>query len=835
MFRSNSQKCDKELQNILHLSDTILNESLKIRGENDSDTSLAKILLETGKITEEKLAHSLASHFGLAIVKPSDYPPLPVLENTISTRFLNEYEIIPLADTSRGIEVAVVDLQDPSLNESFMMAFNKPVVMKIAILSQFVNAFERLYGNNQSEMNQIVGPCDPPEDAENGNDTEQLMDMANEAPVVRLVNYIIKQAINNRASDIHIEPFEKQMKIRHRIDGALTNVDAPPNHSTAAVISRVKIMAKLDIAERRLPQDGRIKIKIEEKDVDLRVSTMPTRYGESVVIRILVNESVIMDFASLGFSGKPLDDFQNILRQPNGMLLVTGPTGSGKTTTLYTALNQLNSPRCKILTVEDPIEYYLEGINQIQVSPKIGLTFSNVLRSMVRQDPDVIMVGEIRDLETAKIAIQSALTGHMVLSTLHTNDAPSSLSRLLDMGVDDYLITSAVNGILAQRLVRKLCSHCKKKIPTTAKQVQDFGLERFAKEDPIMLYQPVGCDKCNGTGYYGRCIIVEMMIITDHIRMLVVQRADAGKIRKEAFNAGMRTMLEDGIGKCLSGLTTIDELLIVVPDAANIIYERTTALEESTLPFLSNQSYPRCLARTLHNGQIEKFLIDKKTMTIGRGKSCNFRLDAKDVSRHHATLMVENDHLYIKDNNSANGTYVNNNRISGVCEVNNHDSIVLSKTVEFLVLTELDDDQPSTSDETVKHDGVALSLIEDTAQTKSQALPPQKQITSGWSIERILDNGDTAKIPVNETLTIGRGKSCSLKINTNDVSRHHATISIKDNCLNIEDNGSANGTYVNTKQISHIMELHNHDIINISKIAKLRVLYEPVEQSHDVS
>ncbi|MFH1495981.1 MAG: type II secretion system ATPase GspE, partial [Pseudomonadota bacterium] len=399
---------------------------------------------------------------------------------------------------------------------------------------------------------------------EGGNeDLQQLKDLASEAPIIRLVSLIISHALEARASDIHIEPFENRFIVRYRVDGVMHEVESPPRRFSAAVISRIKIMASLDIAERRLPQDGRIKLRIQGKEIDLRVSTVPTMHGESVVMRILDKSGTTLDFTALGFDPDVLQRFMDVLMQPHGILLVTGPTGSGKTTTLYTALDKLNNPDLKILTVEDPVEYQMEGINQIQVKPQIGLTFANALRSIVRQDPDVIMIGEIRDLETAQIAVQSALTGHMVLSTLHTNDAASTVNRLLDMGMDDYLLTSTVNGILAQRLVRTLCSHCRETYPALPEVVRDMQLKRYTSADPVMLCRSVGCEQCGGTGYKGRLSIVELLVMSDAIRSLVMRHVTAGEIRQQAIAEGMQTMYENGLRKAVEGTTTIEEVLRV--------------------------------------------------------------------------------------------------------------------------------------------------------------------------------------------------------------------------------------------------------------------------------
>ncbi len=404
------------------------------------------------------------------------------------------------------------------------------------------------------------------ETARSEDDIEHLRDLASEAPVIRLVNLVIQRAVEQRASDIHIEPFENRLKVRYRIDGVLQEVESPPAASTAAVISRIKIMAKLNIAERRLPQDGRIMLRVQGKELDLRVSTVPTSFGESVVMRILDRESIVFDFHKLGFTDEFLPQFMKVLELPHGILLVTGPTGSGKTTTLYTALSKLNTPDVKIITVEDPVEYQIEGINQIQAKPQIGLDFAHALRSIVRQDPDIIMIGEMRDLETAKIAIQSALTGHLVLSTLHTNNAAGGVTRMLDMGVEDYLLTSTVNGILAQRLVRRLDIEHAQRYEAMPEVIEEFGLRRFQPEGKVELYKPMP-SPLTATGYHGRTTIMEFLVMSDPIRRMVMQHADMGKIEEQARSEGMRTMYEDGLVKALGGTTTIEEVLRVTQES----------------------------------------------------------------------------------------------------------------------------------------------------------------------------------------------------------------------------------------------------------------------------
>jgi general secretion pathway protein E len=444
------------------------------------------------------------------------------------------------------------------------MVTGRTVRPMVAIPTELEAALERLYGSGKSAQSQIIGDVETRVDELAFDaDVQQLKDLASEAPVIRLVSLLITNALEMRASDIHVEPFENRLHVRYRIDGVLHDVESPPKRLSAAVISRIKIMANLDIAERRLPQDGRIRLRVQGKEIDLRVSTVPTMHGESVVMRILDKGGVALDFNRLGFEADTLKRFLEALMQPHGILLVTGPTGSGKTTTLYTALDRLNQPDVKILTVEDPVEYQMAGINQIQVKPQIDLTFANALRSIVRQDPDVIMIGEIRDLETAQIAVQSALTGHLVLSTVHTNDAPSTMNRLLDMGVEDYLLTSTIVGILAQRLVRTLCPHCKETYIALPELVEEINLRRFTDEKDITLWHAKGCSQCANTGYIGRISILEMLPITDTLRSMVMKHATATDLRAEAIREGMLTMYEDGLRKALKGVTTFEEVLRV--------------------------------------------------------------------------------------------------------------------------------------------------------------------------------------------------------------------------------------------------------------------------------
>ena len=524
---------------------------------------LDTLLVKLGLVSERDLAEALAVHLNLPLVRPGDYPEIPATNGGVSPRFLKDSRVIPLFEDEQGLTVAMSNPTDEYVLTALQLATGKTITPRVGIPSELDLAFERLYGGGRSAMGQIVDAIGLADNLTDEEQIQHLKDLASEAPVIRLVNLMIARAVESRASDIHIEPFENRLKVRYRVDGVLREVESPPSRLSAAVISRIKIMAKLNIAERRLPQDGRIQLRAQGKEIDLRVSTVPTLWGESVVMRILDKASVALDFEVLGFGPRTLKRFREVLEFPNGILLVTGPTGSGKTTTLYTALQTLNTPERKILTVEDPVEYQLEGINQIQVKPQINLNFTNALRAIVRQDPDVIMIGEMRDLETASIAVQSALTGHLVLSTLHTNDAAGSITRLLDMGVEDYLLTSTISGILAQRLVRLLCTQCRQPHPALPELVEEMRLQRFSKAREIILYKPVGCEQCGGTGYRGRAAIMEFLVMSDPLRRMVLKHADATELQAEAQKEGMDTMYEDGLRKAVAGLTTIEEVLRV--------------------------------------------------------------------------------------------------------------------------------------------------------------------------------------------------------------------------------------------------------------------------------
>ena len=531
--------------------------------------NIPQLLLKMGLCSELDVADAFVESEQFEKVKSDQYPSEMQLPESVSLRFLKNYHIIGLEHTENDMTIAMMDPNDQFSIDALKLATGKTIIPKVGLLSEIDAALDVQYGEDRSKMNKLIDDLaanNLGEEDFGEDDLEHLKDLASEAPVIKMVNLIMQRAIETKASDIHVEPFEQSLKIRLRVDGVLQEIDAPNVKSTAAVISRIKIMAKLNIAERRLPQDGRIKVQMLGKELDLRVSTIPTMYGESVVIRLLDKDNTVLDFAGLGFAGRHLQQFIDVLSQPHGIILITGPTGSGKSTTMYAALKQLNTPERKIITVEDPVEYQMEGVNQIQAKPQIGLTFATALRSIVRQDPDVIMIGEMRDLETAKIAVQSALTGHLVLSTLHTNDAAGGITRLLDMGLEEYLLTSTVNGILAQRLVRKLCPECKVGAIADPEIIKSLRLHRFAPEGDIVLYKPVGCSACAGMGYRGRLAIIEFLPMTDPIRKLIMAHEEAGAIQKLAVAEGMQTLYENGLVKVIQGITTLEEIMRVTAE-----------------------------------------------------------------------------------------------------------------------------------------------------------------------------------------------------------------------------------------------------------------------------
>lgn len=546
------------------LKETDLARAGRLHEEDSASSSLVSLLTRLGLVSEREMAEAVAELLQLPLLSAKEFPEAPPANVQTSVRFLKHHHVCPIGEGDDDVTLLVADPADTFPAQALKLATGREVKLNIGLRSEIDDLIERYYGSGRSAMGAIVENLTD-ENNRSEDDIEHLRDLASEAPVIRLVNLVIQRAVEQRASDIHVEPFENRLKVRYRIDGVLHEVESPPAASTAAVISRIKIMAKLNIAERRLPQDGRIMISVQGKTLDLRVSTVPTAHGESVVMRILDREAIVFDFHKLGFTDQFLQKFINVLELPHGIMLVTGPTGSGKTTTLYTALSKLNTADVKIITVEDPVEYQIEGINQIQAKPQIGLDFSHALRSIVRQDPDIIMIGEMRDLETARIAIQSALTGHLVLSTLHTNNAAGGITRMLDMGVEDYLLTSTVNGILAQRLVRRLDRSVATVYEPLPEVIKEFHLDTLSDERPVQLYKP-GSSVANPTGYFGRTTIMEFLVMSDPIRRQIMQHAGMGDIEQQARSEGMRTMYEDGLVKAMQGHTTIEEVLRVTQE-----------------------------------------------------------------------------------------------------------------------------------------------------------------------------------------------------------------------------------------------------------------------------
>ncbi len=526
---------------------------------------LGEILVGLGFISENDLLRALSSQLGMKHLAFSEFPKMIPDGSYPSVKFMKQYKLVPIGIENNVLKVAMADPLDEYARNALYVFTGKSLAISLSSEKDIMEAIEQYFGGNVQMTTIMEGMRE--EDVESididlQEDVHHLRDMAFEAPIVKLVNMLITRAVESRVSDIHVEPFENNVKVRYRIDGALNELEPLPKRIQAAVISRIKIMSRLNIAERRLPQDGRIRLRVSGRDIDLRVSTMPTIYGESVVMRILDRGSTLVIMDHLGFPESILEKYRKLIIIPYGMLLVTGPTGSGKTTTLYASLREINSPERKIITIEDPIEYQVDGVNQIQVMPKIGLTFANGLRHIVRQDPDIIMVGEIRDLETAEISIHSALTGHLVFSTLHTNDAPGAVTRLLDMGIEGFLVSSSTIGVLAQRLVRLICNSCK--TPFVPPQELIDKIEWL--ETDVTTYHGSGCDECRNTGYRGRTGIFELMIMSEEIRQLVLEKVSADRIRQTAISQGMQVLRECGWQKIKQGLTTVEEVLRVTQE-----------------------------------------------------------------------------------------------------------------------------------------------------------------------------------------------------------------------------------------------------------------------------
>ncbi|MDA8340490.1 MAG: type II secretion system ATPase GspE [Nitrospiraceae bacterium] len=517
-----------------------------LKEQQGSRQRIGETLVSLGFLSTEDVLRALGFQLGIKYLPFSEFPRVIPDGSCPTVKFMKQYRVVPLGRDNGVLKIAMADPLDTYALDALRLFSNSGIEAYLSSEKDISEAIEQYFGDSTQMTSIMEGMREESEVDALQEDVHHLRDMAQESPIIRLVNMLITKAVESRASDIHIEPFENRLKVRYRVDGALIEAESLPKRLQSAVISRVKIMSRLNIAERRLPQDGRIKLRVSGREIDLRVSTLPTLYGESVVMRILDRGSALINLEELGFTEGTFNEYERLIAMPYGMILVTGPTGSGKTTTLYASLSRINSSDRKIITIEDPIEYEIEGINQIQVKPKIGLTFANGLRHIVRQDPDIIMVGEIRDRETAEIAIHAALTGHLVFSTLHTNDAPGAVTRLLDMGVEGFLVASSLVGVLAQRLIRVICPGCK----------------RPSDEHPTS-YQGKGCDKCRRTGYMGRTGIFELMVMNEEIRQLILDKASADIIRQKAISQGMLTLRECGWQKVREGITTDKEVVRV--------------------------------------------------------------------------------------------------------------------------------------------------------------------------------------------------------------------------------------------------------------------------------
>jgi len=524
---------------------------------------LGEALVRLGLVAESNVAKFLGEELGVAVADKGDYPEEPALLDSVPEHFLLNNNVVPLSQTDDRLVLAALRPQDDFIRKALRLATDKEIELCLGMAADIESALERYCQTEEEDALDTFGAFDVNDD----EFVEHLKDLASEAPVIQRVNQIIQRSLDIEASDVHLEHFDDGLRLRYRIDGVLQEASQiTDSNLSAAIVSRIKLLANLNIAERRLPQDGRIMMRVKGHELDLRVSTLPTVHGEGIVMRVLDRESIRLDLADMGFSEDTFASYKELLKRPHGVLLLTGPTGSGKTTTLYASLSNMDSDTMKVITVEDPVEYQLHGINQIPVHSQIGLTFARALRSILRQDPDIIMIGEMRDTETAQIAVQSALTGHLVLSTLHTNTAPGAITRLEDMGVERFLITAAVNGVLAQRLVRKLCSDCKTAVDLPPDVLKKTGLEPFMASGSQTIFEAAGCETCKHTGYRGRMAIHELFVLDATIQRAVLNGADAHQLREHARARGMRTLYEDGLRKVAMGLSSLDEVLRVTQD-----------------------------------------------------------------------------------------------------------------------------------------------------------------------------------------------------------------------------------------------------------------------------
>lgn len=553
-----SQSVIAFLRRVTGLGDGALDRAAGVAAETGE--RVETVLTRLGLLSEQELAETYTSNLGLTLINARDLPDYTFTNDNFALEFLKRYQMVPISEETDELTVAMVHPLDQEALDAVRFATGKRVAVAVLLPRDFEQALARTVDDTlegaAAELTRTITT----------EDIERLKDSASEAPIIRLVNQLIAKAVEARASDIHIEPLDSELRVRLRIDGVLQTIEPIPAHLGPAIVSRIKVMAKLNIAEHRIAQDGRIGMAVRGHDIDFRVATMPIAHGEAVVLRILDRNQMQLNFAELGLDAPLAARVHDVLEAPHGIVLVTGPTGSGKTTTLYTALLELNTPTRKILTIEDPIEYKLSGINQVQLKPQIGLTFPNALRSFLRHDPDIMMIGEIRDLETAQIAVQAALTGHLILSTLHTNDAAGAVTRLLDMGVEDYLITSTLTAVIAQRLVRRLCRDCRKPAAISKQFAERLGFPNDAIPE-MMLYQPMGCPSCRGTGYRGREAILEILVVSDAMRRAILAGTDAATLQALARKEGMQTLYEHGLSKALAGHTSLDEVLRVAKEA----------------------------------------------------------------------------------------------------------------------------------------------------------------------------------------------------------------------------------------------------------------------------
>jgi type IV pilus assembly protein PilB len=553
----------KQLGDLLVAQGVIKQEQLNaaLKTQKESGEPLGRVLVKTGLVTEADLLRILANQLGLDYVDLNEYKIDLSAVSLIPERIAKKNVVIPIGFEDDKLIVAVANPTDVFIFDDLRMMTGfeiRPVVSNkediLSTISKYARA-DQLVGEGLDELTREVAGAEEEEEA--------IAATVDEAPIVKLANLIIHQAINDRASDIHIEPQEKDVRVRYRIDGVLHEIMTPPKRIQAGLISRIKIMSDLNIAETRVPQDGRIGLNVAGRAVDLRVATLPTVYGEKIVMRILEKESIMIDLKDLGFLPDSLERYQSSIKKPYGAVLITGPTGSGKTTSLYAALNVLNTIEKKIITVEDPVEYKLPGVIQVQINARVGLTFAAALRSILRNDPDIVMIGEIRDRETALISVESALTGHLVLATLHTNDSPQAITRLTEMGIEPFLSASAVDCVVAQRLARKLCKSCKETYTPDEESLKAAGFP-YEKGEKLTFYKPVGCTKCKGSGYKGRLGIYEVMLVSETIEKLAVERASSDEIGRQAVIEGMKTLKDDGFEKVRQGTTSLEEVLRVV-------------------------------------------------------------------------------------------------------------------------------------------------------------------------------------------------------------------------------------------------------------------------------